>query len=219
MRLLPSRRGDLIGFALLIAVLAVFPLVVESSWVNVGVYAMIRTFVAEGTWFDSRESNLLDGGAPYYGTYRCADGKDIAIGAMEPQFWSTLLERIGLADDPVVTQRDDRSSWPRIRETFAAHFATRTRDAWVELTAGTDACLAPVLSLEESLSDPHLVARGAFSEIDGVVHPAPAPRFAGAGMVEPRRPPRVGEHTDEILADLGLRGGEISELRSAGVVA
>ncbi len=195
--------------------------VVDASIVDgVGsLYAMVRGFMAQGTWKDDRESNFLDGGAPYYRAYRCADGKDIAVGAMEPQFWAELQRRIGLEGHPILARRDDPVAWDEITQFLAEHFATRPRDAWVDLTAGTDACLAPVLSLEESLNDPHLRERSAFVDVDGMPHPAPSPRFAVAGTREPERPPRVGEHTDAILSELGLTAREIAELRSSDTVA
>ncbi|MFF0492452.1 CaiB/BaiF CoA transferase family protein [Nocardia sp. NPDC004068] len=194
--------------------------VVDASIVDgVGaLYGMIRGFVGEGTWADRREANLLDGGTPYYRTYRCADGKEVAVGALEPQFWAELVKRIGLADDPLMSRRDDRSCWPQLQARLAEHFATRTRDEWVELTEDSDACLTPVLSLAESLADPHLRARNAFRNIDGSAHPAPAPRFRRAGERAPTPTPMVGEHTAAILADLGYSDDEVDALRAAGAI-
>jgi alpha-methylacyl-CoA racemase len=165
---------------------------------------MVRGFHADGDWLDRREANMLDGGAPYYGVYTCADGGEVAVGAIEPQFWAALLERMGCAEDPVLARRDDRDAWPEVRARLETIFATRSRDAWVELTAGTDACLMPVLSLVESLDDPHNAARGAFVDVDGVPQPAPAPRFSRSRPQQPTRAPYPGEHTDEVLRELGL---------------
>lgn len=194
--------------------------VVDANIVD-GVNALLgvmRGFTAQGSWIDERESNMLDGGAPFYRVYRCADGKDIAIAAIEPHFWTELLERVGLAGDPLMADRDNRDRWRELRERLAAHFATKPRDEWVRLTEGTDACLSPVLSFEESLNDKHQVSRRTFSELDGVVQPAPAPRFERAGGRAPETAPQMGEHTDEVLTEMGFSREEIDALRAAGVV-
>jgi alpha-methylacyl-CoA racemase len=130
-----------------------------------------------GLWRDGRGGNLLDGGAPFYRTYLCADGEHIAIGALEPRFFAQLCALIGL-DDPLVAKRDDPGHWPPLSEKFAAIFRTRTRQEWCALLEGTDACFAPVLTSAEAARHPHLKARRTFVEIDGVVQPAPAPRFS-----------------------------------------
>lgn len=179
---------------------------------------VVRSYTAAGTWTDEREANMLDGGAPYYRVYRCADGKDIAIAAIEPQFWEELIERVGLAGDPMMAGRGSRQRWPAIRGRLAEHFATKTRDEWVRLTEGTDACLSPVLSFEESLHDKHQVSRRAFSTIDGVTQATPAPRFKRAEARVPETAPQKGEHTSEVLTELGFTPGEIDALRTSGVV-
>jgi len=140
--------------------------------------AMAAEMSAAGRWREQRGGNLLDGGAPFYRTYRCADGEHIAIGALEPRFFARLCELLGLDGDPIVSRRDDPAHWPALSEKLAALFATRTREEWRALLEGTDACFAPVLTLTEAARHPHLRARGAFVEIDGVVQPAPAPRFS-----------------------------------------
>ncbi len=126
-----------------------------------------------GLWEDRRGINLLDGGAPFYDTYACSDGRHVAVGAIEPQFYAALLEGLEL-DGPSQAQQD----WPAAREAFAAAFLSRTRDAWAEHFAGTDACVTPVLSLEEASRDAHLAARGTLPQHDGGTRPAPAPRFS-----------------------------------------
>jgi alpha-methylacyl-CoA racemase len=148
---------------------------------------MVQGMRARGEWVDRRGDNLLDGGAPFYDVYRCADGRYVAVGALEPRFYRVLLAGLGLADDPACAgDHLDRARWPAIRARFAAAFATATRDEWQARFDGADACVAPVLSWEEAARDPHAVARAAFDVRAGVVQPAPAPRFAFA-------PPTAGE--------------------------
>ena len=139
--------------------------------------AMMCTFKAMGQWSNERGTNLLDGGAHFYGTFKCADGKWISIGAIEPQFYALLLEKCRL-DDPAFEAQLDRSRWPALKDKLAAVFGTKTRDEWCAVMQGTDVCFAPVLDLDEASEHPHNRARGAFIEIDGVVQPAPAPRFS-----------------------------------------
>jgi alpha-methylacyl-CoA racemase len=132
---------------------------------------------ALGAWTDERAANLLDSGAPFYDTYRCADGRYVAVGALEPQFYATLLAGLGLADEGLPAQLD-RDSWPVLRKRFATIFATRTRDAWAETFAGMDACVTPVLTFAEAAEHPHLRARGTIVTVDGTPRAAPAPRFS-----------------------------------------
>jgi alpha-methylacyl-CoA racemase len=176
-------------------------------------YGMLAT----GGWQDRRGSNLLDGGAPFYDTYVCADGGCVAVGALEPQFYAALLAGLGLADAGLPPQHD-RDGWPVLRERFAAAFATRTRDDWASVFAGTDACVAPVLSLTEAPAHPHATARHAFAEVGGVMQPAPAPRFSRSAVSEPAAPPRPGADTDAVLTALGLGGPEVADLRARGVI-
>ncbi len=131
---------------------------------------------SEGRWKDAREANLIDGGAPFYRTYECLDGRYLAVGAIEPQFYARLRHFAGW-NDPVFADPYDESRWPEMSARAEAIMRTRTRDDWVLLFEGQDACVAPVLSIEESLSHPHLQARGCFVEIEGLRQPAPAPRF------------------------------------------
>ncbi|WP_076815338.1 CaiB/BaiF CoA transferase family protein [Pseudofrankia asymbiotica] len=130
-----------------------------------------------GGWVDAREANVLDGGAPYYGTYLCADGRYVAVGAIEPQFYAELVAGLGLDLAELPAQRD-RSRWPLLRASLAAAILTRTRDEWSEVFAGTDACLTPVLAFDEVDSHPHVVARRTLINQQGAVQPAPAPRFS-----------------------------------------
>ncbi|WP_019961763.1 CaiB/BaiF CoA transferase family protein [Woodsholea maritima] len=173
---------------------------------------------ALGVWTDQREDNWLDGGAPFYRTYRCADDKEIAIGPLEPEFYALLLAGLGLSDHPDMQTPYDKVRWPGMITVFEALFKTRTRDAWAAQFAEGDACLAPVLTLEESAAHPHMVARGVKTDIDGVAQSAPAPRFSKTPGQVQGRAPRPGEHSDAILSELGLSALQIADLIKTGVV-
>jgi alpha-methylacyl-CoA racemase len=175
---------------------------------------MLHGMLAAGLWSTERASNLLDGGAPYYDTYVCADGGFLAVGALEPQFFTELCD--GLEVDPGELPQFDQANWPEQKRRIAEVVALRTRDEWAERFEGTDACVAPVLALDEAPRHPHNVARGTFVEVDGLVQPGAAPRFSRTPGSVQRPAPRVGDHTDEILGELGL---DAAELRSAGAVA
>ncbi len=172
-----------------------------------------------GMWQDPRGVNLLDGGAPFYDTYECADGRFIAVGALEPKFYDELVRRTGfpLPSDEAL-DRTDPANWPALRAAWGRLFRTRSRDEWAALLTESDACVAPVLDWQEAPDDPHLAARGTFVVRDGVVQPAPAPRFSGTPTSVRRPPPWPGEHTDEVLAELGYHPEQVAELRSAGAV-
>jgi len=146
-----------------------------------GVVSMMTLFhslKAEGLWDQNRRgANLLDGGAPFYGTYRCADGRFVAVGALEPQFYALLREKAGL-DDPAFDAQNDRDNWPAFRRAAEAVFSTRTQAEWCDIMEGTDACFTPVLTMDEAAEHPHLVARSTFVEVGGVRQAAPAPRFS-----------------------------------------
>jgi alpha-methylacyl-CoA racemase len=163
--------------------------------------ALLTTFLhgmlGAGQWPHPRGENLLDGGAPFYDTYRTADGGFMAVGAIEPPFYAALLAGLELAGAELPGQFD-RAGWPQLRETFAARFAERTRAAWTAVFAGLDACVAPVLSPAEAPEHPHNRARRTFVEVDGVAQPAPAPRFGRTPAAEPR--PAVPATVEEILA-------------------
>ena len=152
----------------------------------------------EGQWRDERGANMLDTGAHYYNTYACRDGRYLAVGAIEPQFYAILRDKAGWSD-PEFDRQNDRSHWPSLKEKAAAMFRTRDRDEWVKILAGSDACGAPVLTLEEAERDPHLVAREAFVELDGVRQAAPAPRFSRTPSQA--RSSRAHDSVDEILSD------------------
>lgn len=172
---------------------------------------------AAGMWSDERGANLLDGGTPFYDCYETADGRYVAVGALEPQFFLALLGGLGI-DPATVPAQYDRSGWPALRERLAAAFRTRTRDEWEAAFAGLDGCVAPVLTLEESTRHPQNVARGTFVDVGGIVEPAPAPRFGRTPAGTPSPSARPGAHTDEVLAAFGFGEAEVAALRAAGVV-
>jgi len=184
--------------------------------------ALLTAFIyglrARGGWRDERGVNLLDGGAPFYDTYATADGRHVAVGALEPQFYAALLAGLGLAGADLPAQLDV-AGWPVLRERFAAVFATRTRDEWAAAFAGTDACVAPVLSPAEAAGHPHNAARGVFTDVGGISQPAPAPRFGRTAAGQPEPPRRPGADTDAVLGSLGIDAAGIAGLREAGVVA
>ncbi|MFA5566377.1 MAG: CaiB/BaiF CoA-transferase family protein [Acidimicrobiia bacterium] len=180
---------------------------------------MFHAFNAMGIWNPERGTNLLDTGAHFYDTYECADGKYVSIGSIEPQFYAELLRLTGLSEDGDFTAQMERSRWPELTERLAGVFRTKTRDEWCEIMEGTDVCFAPVLSISEAPEHPHNKERGTFVEVAGVVQPAPAPRFSRTEASIQRPPSHAGQHTDEILGELGLSTDEISQLRSSGAVA
>ena len=168
-------------------------------------------------WSLQREANLLDGGAPFYGCYTCADGKFVSIGAIEPQFYALLLKLCDIRD-PAFANQWERHEWPALRTKLEGIFKTFTRDQWCAVLEGTDACFAPVLDFAEATAHPHYQARGGFVQTDGMTYPAPAPRFsrtpAVAGAIA-----KTGYHTQEVLQELGLDADAIQCLREGGVVA
>jgi alpha-methylacyl-CoA racemase len=167
--------------------------------------ALIYGLRAAGVWRDERGANLLDGGDPIYGCYACADGLEVSVGAMEPQFRAALFAGLGLAGAPG-------------RAEIAAAFGERDRAEWLERFTGVDACVAPVLKLSEAPRHPHNAERGTFIELDGVVQPGPAPRYSATPADTPRAPRRDGEDGDAILAELGFAEAEIAALREQGVL-
>jgi len=156
--------------------------------------AMFCDLSSQNRWTEKRASNLLDGAAPYYRTYACADGRHIALGPLEPQFYTVFRRLVGRADDAMFEDRDD----PALRAELEAMFLTRTRDEWTSLLEGSDACFAPVLTLSEAPGHPHLSARGSYVEIDGVMQPAPAPRFS-------RTPSAIGPADQSATLDEALK--------------
>jgi len=159
---------------------------------------------AAGIWTDDRDANLLDGGAHFYDTYTCKDGKWVSIGSIEPQFYALLLEKTGLTDDPEFGAQMDRSKWPALSAKLAAVIKTKTRDEWCAIMEGSDICFAPVLSWEEAIKHPHNVARQSFVEIEGVAQPNAAPRFSRTPSKVQGHAPVVGQHNEEVLREWGI---------------
>ncbi|MBM7423347.1 CaiB/BaiF CoA transferase family protein [Spongiibacter marinus] len=168
-------------------------------------------------WQDERGVNVLDTGAHFYEVYETQDGKYLSVGPIEPQFYQLFKEKIGLDEDTFGGQFDV-ARWPELKEKLAAVFKTRTRDAWCELLEGTDACVAPVLSMREAPLHPHNKARESFVEVGGHVQPGPAPKFSRSRPEVPQPAPRQGQHTDEVLAEAGYDRAQLAALRAEGVL-
>ncbi|MGQ7934997.1 CaiB/BaiF CoA transferase family protein [Paraburkholderia sp. D1E] len=179
--------------------------------------AMIYGMKAAGVWTNRRGTNLFDGGAHFYDTYVCADQKYISIGPIEARFYVLLLDLCGI-DDPDFHPQLDVERWPALKQKLAIVFGLKTRAEWCSLLEGTDVCFAPVLDLDEAPMHPHNQARGTFVTIDGVVQPAPAPRFSRTPPVTPRPSARPGEHTESILADWGVDVAQIQTLKDTNTI-
>jgi alpha-methylacyl-CoA racemase len=182
--------------------------------------SMIWSFRAAGFWRDERGVNLLDTGAHFYETYETADGKYLAVGAIEGQFYAELRRLAGLEDDAELDAQMNFSAWPALKEKLATVFLSRTRNEWMEVFDGTDACVAPVLSLAEAPMHPHNAARGTFVTERGVVQPAPAPRFSITPSTAPRMASgNVGADTDSVLAGIGYDQDRIAALKRDRILA
>jgi alpha-methylacyl-CoA racemase len=179
--------------------------------------AMFYGMKASGVWKDERHANMLDGGAHFYDTYETKDGKWVSVGSIEPQFYALLLEKTGV-DRAEFEAQHDRDGWDKLRSKLAAVFITKTRDEWDAIMGGSDVCFGPVLSLTEAPKHPHNVARETFVEIDGVIQPAPAPRFSATPGAIQGPPPAIGEHNETALADWGFSSGDIAALKGAGAL-
>jgi alpha-methylacyl-CoA racemase len=193
--------------------------VVDAAMVD-GAASLASVFyglAAAGQWRAERGANLLDGGAPFYDSYETADGRYVSLAALEPKFFALLAEALGL-EPRFVKRQHDRRLWPEMRQAIAAAVRQRTRDAWCARLEGSDTCFAPVLSFDEAPAHAHARAREAFVTIDGVVQPAPAPRFGRTPSGVPRRAPRLGEHSREVLRGAGLADMDIDALIAAGTV-
>jgi alpha-methylacyl-CoA racemase len=193
--------------------------VVDAAMVDgsAALMAMFYGLRAVGMWTDRRGENFLDTGAHFYDTYETKDGKYVSVGAIEPQFYALLLKHTGI-DDPAWKAQMDRKKWPEFKARLTEIFKAKTRDEWCEIMEGTDVCFAPVLSMEEAHLHPHNQARGTFVEENGVLQPAPAPRFSRTRPEIQGPPPIPGQHTDEILREAGLAPGEIEALKQAEAI-
>lgn len=179
--------------------------------------ALIHSWRARGDWSENREANLLDGGAPFYRAYECADGKFLAVGPLEPQFFAELVRLAGLPEDHNATQMD-RATWPDRCAAYAEVFRQKSRDDWATIFAGTDACATPVMTWSEAPDHPHLAARGTFTEVGGVTQAAPAPRFSRSTPQPPEPPAAPGGDTDAVLSELGYNAETLARLRADGVL-
>ena len=172
---------------------------------------------ASGGWESPRGENWLDGGAPFYGTYKCADSEWICIGSIEPQFYGLLRKTLGLTD-PLWDRQWDNESWPEQKRQLKDIFLTKSRAEWTEIMGDQDICFAPVMNLDEVLEHPHTKARKVFVTDDGVVQPAPAPRFSRTPPIIQSPPALPGEHNDEVLESWGFSNVEIKSMRDSGVL-
>ena len=179
--------------------------------------SMMYGFYSAGIWTDHRESNLLDGAAHFYGCYECKDKKFVSIGSIEPQFYQELIKRLGL-DYNVFKDQMDRSKWPEFKKIIEKKFKEKTRDEWCDVMEGGDVCFAPVLSLEESINYKHNKERETFVDIDGVIQPAPAPRFSNTPGEIKHSPVKKGENTREILKNIG-KENLIEELLNSNIIS
>jgi alpha-methylacyl-CoA racemase len=174
---------------------------------------LLHGMIASGLWRDERASNMLDGGVPWYDTYATADGRYMAVGALEPQFYREFARLLGIEADEA--ERRDPSRWDDLRTRISAAFKARTQAEWSRVFEGTDACVAPVLSLREAAGHPHLAERGTYVEVDGLVQPAPAPRFSRSVPALPTAPTVSGANTRRVLEQWGV--DDVDGLIQAGV--
>ena len=165
---------------------------------------------------NARGTNMLDTGAHFYDVYKCSDGKYVSIGSIEPQFYAQLLQLTGLASDAEFANQQDRTMWPKLKQRLTEVFATKSQAQWCQIMEGTDVCFAPVLTMSEAAKHPHNVARETFIEIDGVVQPAPAPRFSRTNGAVSHGPVAAGENTREVLQSWGVKN--VDDLIARGVV-
>jgi alpha-methylacyl-CoA racemase len=193
--------------------------VVDTSMLEGSAYLMLPIYGMHGSgfWSDERGTNILDTGAPFYGTYETSDGKWVSIGSIEPKFYAELMQKTGM-DKMDLPAQMDRESWPGVIETYREVFKTKTRDEWCEIMEGSDICFAPVLSMTEAPSHPQNVARDSFVEIAGVTQPGPAPKFSRTQARAGAPAPVLGQDTSEGLAAWGFSQDEIASLLASGAV-
>jgi alpha-methylacyl-CoA racemase len=181
--------------------------------------AMIYSLRSEGQWADERGTNLLDSGCHYYDSYETSDGRFVALGPVEPQFYRRLLELAGLAEDEDFHVQNDTTRWPRLKEKMDRHFRTKTREEWCVLLEGKDVCFAPVMSLDEAPQHPHNVARRAFVDVGGALQPSTAPRYSTTVNELPIAMRSGPDIVRPLLAELGYSTDEMERMRAQGIVA
>lgn len=193
--------------------------VVDAAMVDGAALLMTSFFGAQqvGYWKEERGSNMLDSGAPFYDTYECGDGAFISVGAIEPQFYSALLRGLGLQAHEL-PQQMDMAKWPEMKEIFTRTIKSKSRDEWMRVFEGADACVAPILKMSEVPGHPHIQARRTLVDFQGNWQPAPAPRFSRTQAEISQRAADIGEHSDEILQELGLDSQAIDKLRASSVI-
>ena len=179
--------------------------------------SMMYGMLNSGIWTDSRDSNLLDGAAHFYGCYECKDRKFVSIGSIEPQFYSLLREKMNI-DEDIFDNQMDKNSWPTLRENLEIRFKEKTRDEWCQIMEGTDICFAPVLSMNEAINHKHNIERKSFFDLDNVIQPSPAPKFSYSESEVSHPPVKIGTHTKEIVISLGLEE-KFSELTSQQIIS
>ena len=194
--------------------------IVDAAMVDGAAYlmAMMYGFRSAGQWQDERGVNMLDTGAPWYEVYETADGRWLALGSIEARFYQELLHGLGLAADTELPKQHDRKRWPELRSRFAGIIKSKSRDAWVDVFAGTDACVTPVLSLDEVARDPHMAARATLQMVDGVTAPQPAPRFSRTKPIAGGQAQEAGTDSQAVLAEFGFSSAEIEGLGTRGIV-
>ncbi|HCR65725.1 MAG TPA: carnitine dehydratase [Oceanicaulis sp.] len=192
--------------------------VVDAAIVDGAAHLMgaVHQLDAMGLWNQPRGENLLDGGAPFYDVYPCADGAFVSIGALEAEFFQLLIDKLDLSDHPAMQAQYDAKTWPAMRQVFEETFKAEPQSHWTALLDGTDCCFAPVLDSGHATEHPHMKARGVFVEVEGVRQAAPAPRFSRTPGAIQGAAPKPGEHTEDVLRDWGFSDAEIGTLKNAG---
>jgi len=180
--------------------------------------AMTWGYYSSGEWRDERGVNLFDTGAHFYDTYECADGKFISLAAIEPKFYALLRQKLAIDTDARFDAQLDRGSWVPLKNALTTLFLSRTRDEWCAILEMTDACFAPVLSLEEAPRHPYHVERNTFLQMGGGIQPAPAPRYSDTATAAPTAFGKAGDAAEKVLRGIGYDAGEIAELRRSGIV-